>query len=216
MDSKTITETVTDMQAYLKTADKYLESLKSGCRTKMKFNTLLDAAMSEVENCCITLRRLAENLRPQIEFDFKETKSYFHKEIYGNVEVTENGWLDIRLNALLPHCKTAGSTQYITDTITRLLNNFESEGGKIPQFEKAFLAIIEHANEDVSEVFDHDNKGFKSVINAVKGRAFSDDNQYEMSLGMFTVLDADVCCHIYILPYEDASEFLYLMQEEML
>ena len=141
-DYNVIYQYIDEMKNRISICDKYLESLKSGCRTKMKFNTLLDAAMSEVENCCITLRRLAENLRPQIQFDFKETKSYFHKEIYGNVEVTENGWLDIRLNALLPHCKTAGSTQYITDTITRLLNNFESEGGKIPQFEKAFLAIV--------------------------------------------------------------------------
>ena len=216
MNNEIIAKTVSDMQEHLKVSNKYLENLKAGCRTKMKFNTLLDAAMSELENCCITLRRFAEELRPQMEMEFQRPKNYFHEEIYGNVELTENGWLNIRLNALLPHCKNSGGTQYITDTITRLLNNFESEGGKIPQFEKAFLAIVEHANEDVSDVFDHDNKGFKSVINAVKGRAFSDDNQYEMSLGMFTVLDADVCCHIYVLPYEDASEFLYLMQEEML
>ncbi len=216
MDSEVIVQTVSQMQEHLKKSDKFLDAIKNGCRTKMKFETLLDAAMSEMENACISMRRLAEEMRPQIEMDIQNADCCFHEEVYGTVTITENGWLDIRLNALLPHCKNAGNTQYVTDTITRLINNFEKEGGIVPQFEKAFLAIVEHANEDASEVFDHDNKGFKAVINALKGRAFSDDNQYEMSLGMFTVIDADVCCHIFVTPYEEASDFLYLMQGEML
>ena len=78
----------------------------------------------------------------------------------------DTGWLDIRLNALLPHCKTIGGTEYITDTITRLLDRFHSAGGEIPTFDKAFVAIVEHSPMDTSGAYDHDNKGFKAVINA--------------------------------------------------
>ena len=81
---------------------------------------------------------------------------------------------------------------------------------------KAFAAIVEHRPDAGCGAFDHDNKGFKSVINALKGRLFPDDNQFELSLGMFTVRDEDACCHIYVLPFEEAGDFLYRMASELL
>ncbi|MDD6236683.1 MAG: hypothetical protein PUB00_04815 [Clostridiales bacterium] len=70
-------------------------------------------------------------------------------------------------------------------------------------------AIIEHCNFECSEGFDHDNKGFKAVQNALKGRLFPDDDQFELSLGLFTVLDPEMSCHIYIMPESDASDFMF-------
>lgn len=204
------------MKHHLDACNKYLTELTKGFRSPEKCNTLLDAAMQQVELCCIDMRRLCEKARPTpplIKFDLNR---FHHKEIYGAVTLMDNGWLDIRMNALLPHCKIVGGTQYVVDTITRLLDRFKESGGEIPRFDKTFLAIVEHCSEDTSNAFDNDNKGFKGVINALKGRLFEDDNQFELSLGLFTVLDNEDCCHIYVMPYEDAGDFFYQMSSEML
>lgn len=83
-------------------------------------------------------------------------------------------------------------------------------------FEKAFLAIVEHSPLDAAGAYDNDNKGFRAVVNALKGRLFPDDNQFEMSLGLFTVQEEDSCCHIYVMPFESAGDFLYQMADELL
>ncbi len=172
--------------------------------------------MQKIEITCISMRRLCEEVRPALPNFRLGYANYHTKEISGEVTLMDTGWLDIRLNALLPHCKTIGGTEYITDTITRLLDRFHSAGGEIPTFDKAFVAIVEHSPMDTSGAYDHDNKGFKAVINALKGRLFSDDNQFEMSLGLFTVQDEDSCCHIYVTPFELAGDFLYQIADELL
>ena len=49
--------------------------------------------------------------------------------VKGRVEVNEYGWLHIKLDALLPHCRYATPT-YLSNTITRLLNDYEGRRGK--------------------------------------------------------------------------------------
>lgn len=143
--------------------------------------------------------------------------AHYHTEkIYGEVTRMDTGWMDIRLNALLPHCRVSGGTQYITDTIIRLLDAFQAAGGELPLWDKAFTAIVEHRLDAGCGAFDHDNKGFKAVANALKGRLFPDDNQFELSLGLFTVQDEESCCHIYVLPFGEAGDFLYRMAAELL
>lgn len=209
-------KSITGMLQHLDACNKYLRELEKGYRSPEKCNTLLDAAMQQVELCCIDMRNLCEKARIQLPaFQFGYAK-YNHKEIYGEVTLMDNGWLDIRLNALLPHCKIVGGTQYVFDTINRLLNKFQTDGGEIPCFEKAYMAIVEHCPVDCSGTFDNDNKGFKGVVNALKGRLFKDDNQFELALGMFTVIDEDVCCHIYVTPYDEAGDFHYLMSSDLL
>lgn len=202
------------MQRHLDAADKYLSELAKGYRSSEKLNTLLDAAMHQVELCCIDMRNLCEKARPSIPAFGRRT--YNHKEIYGNVTQLDNGWIDIRLNALLPHCKIVGGTQYVFDTLTRLLDIYHSEGGVIPCFERAYMAIVEHCPVDCSGTFDNDNKGFKGAVNALKGRLFRDDNQFELALGLFTVIDDDTCCHIYVTPYDEAVDFHYQLAENLL
>lgn len=214
MESKN--QTLTDMQKHLDACDKYLVELEKGYYSPEKCNTLLDAAMQQVELCCIEMRNLCERIRPSLPSLKIGYSSYNHKSIFGEVNKLDNGWLDIRLNALLPHCKIVGGTQYITDTVTRLLDNFIKGGGELPYFDKAYMAIVEHCPEDCAGAFDNDNKGFKSVINSLKGRLFKDDNQFELALGLFTIIDVEPCCHIYVTPFEDAGDFLYQMSAQML
>lgn len=207
---------ITDMQRQIDACSCYIDALAQGCRSPEKVNTLLDTAMQKIETACIEMRRLCEEVRPVIP-NFRFGYANYHiKELCGEVTLMDNGWLDIRLNALLPHCKKIGGTEYVTDTISLLLESFKNSGGDIPMFDKAFLAIVEHSPIDASGVFDHDNKGFKSVINALKGRLFLDDDQFEMSLGLFTIQDEDTCCHIYVMPFESAGDFMYQLSDELL
>lgn len=209
-------KSISDMQHHLDACNKYLNELAKGYRSPEKCNTLLDAAMQQVELCCIDMRTLCEKTRPKIPSFRFGYANYHHKEIYGEVIVLDNGWLDIRMNALLPHCKLVGGTQYVTDTVTRLLNQFLQNGGELPLFDKAYIAIVEYCPENAAGAFDNDNKGFKAVINALKGRLFRDDDQFELALGLFTVLDDEPCCHVYIMPFENAGDFLYQMSDNML
>ena len=209
-------KTISEMQRQVDACSAYIDALAQGCRTPEKVNALLDAAMQKIELCCIDLRRLCERVRPTLP-PLRFGSAHYHTEkIYGEVTRMDTGWMDIRLNALLPHCRVSGGTQYITDTIIRLLDAFQAAGGELPLWDKAFTAIVEHRLDAGCGAFDHDNKGFKAVANALKGRLFPDDNQFELSLGLFTVQDEESCCHIYVLPFGEAGDFLYRMAAELL
>ena len=196
-----------NIRELLHEAKKELE-LAQSYQAPQKRSTFLDAALQKSETACMALRRYTERVRPVTPYVPDKTAVLYSKEIYGDVTLMDTGWLHIKLNTLLPNYKGIGGTQYVSDTITRLLDKFQKDGGQIPMFDKAFLAIIEHCDFTCSEVFDHDNKGFKAVQNALKGRLFPDDDQFELSLGLFTVLDPEMSCHIYIMPENDASDFM--------
>lgn len=115
MDIDYTNNAIITMQHHLDAANKYLTELAKGYRSVEKQNTLLDAAMKQVELCCIDMRNLCEKERPTIII--ANTRTYNRKEIYGEVTQLDNGWLDIRLNALLPHCTMIGGTQYVFDTV---------------------------------------------------------------------------------------------------
>ena len=198
---------ITDMQRQVDACSAYIDALAQGCRSPEKVNTLLDAAMQKIELCCIDMRRLCERVRPTLP-PLRFGSAHYHTEkIYGEVTRLDAGWLDIRLNALLPHCRVTGGTQYITDTITRLLDTFQAAGGELPLWDKAFAAIVEHRPDAGCGAFDHDNKGFKAVQNVLKGRLFPDDDRFEMSLGLFTEQRKESACHIFVLPDDEAGIF---------
>ena len=98
-------KTITDMQRQVDACSAYIDALAQGCRSPEKVNTLLDAAMQKIELCCIDLRRLCERVRPTLP-PLRFGSAHYHTEkIYGEVTRLDAGWLDIRLNALLPHCR---------------------------------------------------------------------------------------------------------------
>jgi len=201
------TAVITEMKEHINACKKSVDELSKNYHSPEKVNNLLDSAMLQIELACLDMRRLCEMVRPKISVPQRAHSKYHSKTIYGEITLTENGWVHIKLNTLLPHYKIIGGTQYISDSIVRMITQFENDGGELPCFDKAFLAIIEHCDYRSCEAFDHDNKGFKAVQNALKGRLFPDDDQFELSLGLFTVLDAETACHIYVLPEDAAADF---------
>jgi len=132
--------------------------------------------------------------------------------VKGRVEVNEYGWLHIKLDALLPHCRYATPT-YLSDTISRLLDDYEGRHGKLPRFESAALVIDEHCNIDSRTVYDQDNKGYKAIPNAIKGRLIKDDDQFSLHLHLTSTRSTETACHIWLLRQEDAGDFFYLQSE---
>lgn len=204
-----LAESIPEMRSCIERAKICIDELQRGFYSPGTVNSFIDAAMQKMEKACIDLRNISEKLRPPISAVKSPYDCSHYEEIYGEVFMSYENRIQIRLNALLPHCKFAGGTQYVSDTISRLLDGFEMAGGKLPCYDRAFVAITEHCNFSTAAVFDNDNKGFKGVINALKGRLFKDDNQFELSLGLFNVIDEETYCDIYIMPFDSASAFLY-------
>lgn len=123
----------------------------------------------------------------------------------GAIRTTEYGWLHIRLDMLLPHCRYE-TPLFLTDTITRLLDGF-ARRAPLPFFRRAFVAIEEWSDIDTRRVFDQDNKGWKAIPNALKGVVTEDDDQYSMELALLSRRSRENCCHIFVLDAQDADAF---------
>ena len=80
-------------------------------------------------------------------------------DVVGSISINEFGWLLIELNTLLPHC-CFSTPVWLTDTITRLLDQHERRQGKLPMLDRALLVIEEFCGLDSRNVFDQDNKGW--------------------------------------------------------
>ena len=128
------------------------------------------------------------------------------------MEVNEFGWLHIQLNTLLPHCRFAPPL-WLTDTISRLLDRHERRHGKLPLLEQALLVIDEYCDVDSRQVYDADNKGWKAVSNAIKGRLVADDDQFSLSLCLLSQRSPEAECHIYVLPMADAGDFFFMRSD---
>ena len=98
----------------------------------------------------------------------------------------------------------------------RLLDGCGQGGGKLPYYEKATLVIDEHCSRKTRTVFDQDNKGWKAVPNALKGRLFPDDDQFSLDIALLSAESAELWCDIYVLPVNDAWEFFSQRQGGML
>ena len=100
---------------------------------------------------------------------------------------------------------------WLTDTIRRLLDGFEAGGNTVPYFrERAMLVIDEHSEIAGRRVFDQDNKGWKAVCNALKGRAIPDDDQYTLAVSLLATPSTENVCHITLMDLHDASDFFAL------
>jgi len=70
------------------------------------------------------------------------------------------------------------------------------------------LVIDEHTSIEGRHIYDQDNKGWKAVSNAVKGRLIPDDDQHTLAVALLSTQDTKCeCCHITLLPLEDAHDF---------
>ena len=171
----------------------------------------IDGLLDAMERGTITARTILENHCPQIDFEKGKATQNTANDIVGEVEITPEMWVHIKLNTLLPHCKYK-TTPYLQDTISRLLKNYP---GTFPKYDKVFLAIIEHCNIQNRNAYDQDNKSWKQIPNALKGILFEDDDQFRLSLGLFSIFDDVPACHIYVMPIENVSSFMFSMGENM-
>ena len=170
-----------------------------------KLQKTLEQAMEQFERATLELRRLCEKNSPGAG-GYGRRLSAPRMEADGCVEQFGYGWLHIQLNTLLPHCRYQ-TPEWLTDTIRRLLDEYESGGSKLPQFKTAMLVIDEHCGMDGRHIFDSDNKGWKAVSNAIKGRLIPDDNQHTLSLALLSRKSELNVCHITLLDQADAADF---------
>ena len=128
-------------------------------------------------------------------------------EITGSVKVTHEGWTVIRLDTLLQNARRR-TTGYIENTILELLKQWRGSGGVLPWYRHAFVVITEHTDRKSGNVYDPDNREWKTVTNALKGVLFEDDDQFTVSLILDTVPDGRGYTEIAVLPYHEAATYL--------
>ena len=171
--------------------------------------TVIDDYLCAIESLCIRSRILLDAYNRSYVVR-KCHRGDALTEIGGSIEVTPEGWLHITLNTLLPNCRRRVSS-YIGDTIRRLMDGCTEE---LPYFEQAFLAIVEYCSYENHNALDNDNKGWKMIPNALKGRVISDDSQFILSIGLFARLADDTRCEIYVLPPEDGAIFMEMLASD--
>lgn len=174
-----------------------------------KMNDIIQCA----EDTCISARNAYEKYNRLYPYEEKlKLKQKTATQTAGEIELTAEGWVHIRLNSLLPHCKYKNNT-YLFDTLKRLFEEFEKP---LPRFDKAFMAIVEYCDYDSRRVYDQDNKGWKMIANAIKGRLIEDDDQFHLDIGLFAKYSQDLACHIYILPEINLNDFMYYLSRNLL
>lgn len=99
-------------------------------------------------------------------------------------------------------------------TLTRLLDRLERRNGKLPLLEEALLMIDEHCDIAARQVYDQDNKAWKAISNALKGRVVADDDQYSLGVCLLSRRSSEAECHIYVLPVQDAGDFFFLRSDQ--
>ena len=170
-----------------------------------KLQKALEETSGAFERSTLELRRLCEKHAPGVG-GYGKRPVLPRMETAGFVERFGYGWLHIQLNTLLPHCRYQPS-EWLSDTIRRLLDDFEASGREPPFFQRALLVIEEHCGVDGRHIFDQDNKGWKAVSNAIKGRLVPDDDQFTLALALIAEKSELNVCHITLLDIAETSDF---------
>lgn len=179
-----------------------------GMMSPEKLQQTLEQTMEHFERSALELRRLCEQYSPGVGGYGNRARAPA-MEIAGHVEILCGDWLHICLNTLLPHCRFQ-SPNWLTDTIRRLLDHYEAQGKPLHRYKRALLVIDEHSSIGGRHVFDQDNKGWKAVSNALKGRVIEDDDQYTLNLALVSKMSKETACHITLLEQRDAADFFSL------
>lgn len=123
-----------------------------------------------------------------------------------SIEITEQGWLHIRLDCLIPVCRY-GSISDFRDELCDLIDRYIDDGKPMPFFKQAFMAIDEHSDEQSRHPYDSDNKGWKVFSNVLKGLVFEDDDTLTLSIGLYGKRSETNCCHVYVMDIKDCARF---------
>ena len=170
-----------------------------------KLQRALEQAAAQFEGAALEVRKLCERYSTA-------TGGYGSRpvlppmEIAGSVDMLGYHWLHIALNTLLPHCRFQ-SPEWLSDTIRRLLDEYEAQGCQLPFFNQALLVIDEFTGISGRHIFDQDNKGWKAVSNAIKGRLIPDDDQHTLAVALLSGRSEVDVCHITLLDLSDAADF---------
>ena len=177
-----------------------------------KLQKTLEITSSELERAVLELRMLCERHSPGVG-GYGKRPEIAALSVAGHVERLGYNWLHNTLNTLLPHCRFQ-PPDWLTDTIRRLLDNYELRE-QLPYYpEPTLLVIEEHCSVEGRRVFDQDNKGWKAVSNALKGRLIPDDDQFTLNVALLSVPSPENICHIYLLKLMDAPDFFALQTGE--
>ena len=184
----------------------------SESKSEQVIDKRLGDILDTVESACVTARCVIDRYRIMKPFSENGKKEKIISKVAGEIEVTAEGWLHIKLNTLLPNCRYK-TNSYIQDTLTRLLEECDKP---LPMFDKAFLASVEYCDYDNREVYDQDNKSWKMIPNAIKGRVVKDDEQFRLDIGLFSKISDTPACHIYVIPQTQLSEFMNYLSNDLL
>ena len=165
----------------------------------------LETAVGQFERATLELRRICESYEEPVNAGGK-TPPLPSREITGGVETLDRQRLHIRVNTLLPSCRYRAA-EWLSDTIRRLLDSYEQSGRSLPYYSRALMVIEERSDISGRKVFDQDNKGWKAVSNAIKGRLIPDDDQYTLGIALLSVRSAENACHIILMDADDAGDF---------
>lgn len=170
-----------------------------------KLQKTLEQTSGCFERSTLELRRLCETYAPGVG-GYQRKPALPQMEAAGYVEAFGYGWLHICLNTLLPHCRYQ-TPDWLTDTIRRLLDDYEGGGNKLPFFHRAMLVIDEHSGIEGRHIFDQDNKGWKAVSNALKGRLIPDDDQHTLAVALVSARREIPACHVTLMDQADTADF---------
>ena len=182
-----------------------LSALADSGMAPEKLQRTLEQASGQFERSALEMRKLCERHSPGVG-GYGNRPVLPRMETAGFVERFGYGWLHIQLNTLLPHCRYQTS-DWLRDTIRRLLDEYESGGSELPFFKEAMLVIDEHCVVKGRHIFDQDNKGYKAVSNAIKGRLIPDDDQHTLALALLSTKSELDVCHITLLDMVDVADF---------
>ena len=183
--------------------------LEDDSRSPEALSKELERTAAQMERSVVELRALCARYQPPTK-GAGQRPALEPLEIAGRAESNAFGWLHIQLTTLLPNCRFE-SPLWLTDTVTRLLDQLEQRHGKkLPVLDQALLVIDEHCDIDARKVYDQDNKGWKAISNAIKGRLVADDDQYSLGVCLLSERSSEEACHIYLLPLRDAGDFFFM------
>ena len=112
-------------------ATQNLTTLANGADPE-KLQRALEETAGTFERSTLELRRLCEKHAPGVR-GYGQRAAAPEVDAAGFVEQLGYGWLHIQLNTLLPHCRYQPS-EWISDTIRRLLDDYEVGGKQTPVF----------------------------------------------------------------------------------
>lgn len=205
---------VLTMREYLLNALKASDQLKAvaeGAPMSLpSMQQTLEIVSGQFEYAVLEMRKLCDRYAPGVG-GYPRKRLIRAEHPAGDVELVEGRWVQITLNTQLPHCRYQAPA-WLTDTIRRMLDEYEHEHGRLPCFPKAVLVIEESCSIGGRHIFDQDNKGWKAVSNAIKGRLVPDDDQFSLSIVMRAVFSEENCCRVLVGLEDEAPEIIKFSQ----